>query len=82
MLSGCTVRLPRQDRIDVEALYRLLEEKVVPLYYSRDRRGIPHDWIRVVKEAIGSVTPTFSASRMLKEYTERMYLPAAKTRQD
>ena len=66
-----------EDRTDAEALYRLLEEKIVPLYYDRDRRGVPNNWMRVVKEAISSIAPAYSASRMLKEYTERMYRPAA-----
>ncbi|MFC1893041.1 alpha-glucan family phosphorylase [Chloroflexota bacterium] len=66
-----------EDSADAESLYRLLEEEVVPLYYNRDRSGIPHDWLRVVKEAISSVAPVFSARRMLKEYTEQMYRPAA-----
>ena len=69
---------PREeDRADAEALYRLLEEEIVPLYYQRDRSGIPHGWMHMVKEAIGSILPVFCARRMLKEYTERMYLPTA-----
>ncbi len=64
-----------EDEADAAALYQLLEEKIVPLYYERDRSGIPHGWIRLVKEAIHSVVPAFSARRMLKEYAERMYLP-------
>ena len=66
-----------EDRADAEALYRLIEEKIVPLYYDRDRSGVPHGWIRVVKEAIRSVPPNFSARRMLKEYTDEIYMPAA-----
>ena len=66
-----------EDRMDAEAIYKLLEEKIVPLYYDRDRGGIPHGWIRIVKEAIHSVVPRFSARRMLKEYTDRMYVEAA-----
>ncbi|MBM3120031.1 MAG: glycosyltransferase family 1 protein [Chloroflexi bacterium] len=69
---------PEQDKADAEDLYRLLEEKVIPLYYDRDINGIPHNWIRVIKEAIRSNAPLFSARRMAKEYTEQMYLPAAK----
>lgn len=69
---------PREeDRADAAALYRLLEEQIVPLYYQRDLHGVPHGWLRMVKEAIRSIAPLFSARRMLKEYTERMYLPAA-----
>jgi starch phosphorylase len=66
----------QEDRADAEALYRLLEKKIVPLYYNRDRDGVPHGWIRIVKEAIRSVTPNFSTRRMLKEYTNQIYLPA------
>ena len=69
-----------EDQTDAEALYRLLEEEIIPLYYSRDRDGVPHGWVRMVKEAIRSIAPAFCARRMLKEYAERMYRPAAKER--
>jgi len=68
-----------EDKADGESLYRLLEEEIIPLYYNRDRGGVPHDWIRMVKEAIRSIVPVFSARRMLREYTERMYLPAVQS---
>ncbi len=68
-----------EDRVDAEALYHLLEEEIVPLYYRRDRRGVPHGWIHLVREAIRSTVPLFCARRMLKEYTERMYRPAAQS---
>jgi starch phosphorylase len=64
------------DAADADALYRLLEEQVVPAYYERDARGVPRRWIRMVKEAIRSVVPRFSTRRMVKEYAERMYAPA------
>lgn len=67
-----------EDNSDAEALYRLLEEKIVPLYYQRDRDGVPHGWVHMIKEAINSITPRFSARRMLKEYIEQMYLAAAR----
>ncbi|HLQ67015.1 MAG TPA: alpha-glucan family phosphorylase [Candidatus Limnocylindrales bacterium] len=63
---------------DAESLYRVLEETIVPLYYDRDPEGVPHGWLRVVRRAMQTVTPAFSARRMMKEYAERMYLPAAK----
>ncbi|MBI4299896.1 MAG: alpha-glucan family phosphorylase, partial [Chloroflexi bacterium] len=66
-----------EDTADAEALYRLLEEEIVPLYYERDRNNVPHGWVRVVKEAIRSCAPLFSARRMVKEYTEKLYLPSA-----
>ncbi len=68
-----------EDRADAEALYRLLEEEIAPLYYDRDRNGVPHGWIRVVKKTINSIIPYFSTRRMLKEYTERMYIPVAQS---
>jgi starch phosphorylase len=66
-----------EDKRDAESLYNLLENEIVPLYYDRDRKGVPHRWIKVVKEAIKTITPAFSACRMMKEYTQQMYLPAA-----
>jgi len=67
-----------QDKSAAEALYQLLEEKVVPLYYQRDRRGIPHGWVQLVKESMRSIVPAFCARRMVKEYAEQMYFPAAR----
>jgi starch phosphorylase len=64
------------DWADANALYRLLEEEVVPAYYDRDSRGVSPRWMAVVKEAIRTVAPRFSARRMVKEYGERMYAPA------
>jgi starch phosphorylase len=66
-----------EDRKDAESLYSILENEIVPLYYDRDRKGVPHGWIKVVKEAIKTITPAFSACKMMKEYTQKMYLPAA-----
>jgi starch phosphorylase len=64
------------DAADANALYRLLEEDVVPAFYDRDPRAVPRRWIATVKESIRSVAPRFSARRMVKEYAERMYAPA------
>ncbi len=63
-----------EDKADIEALYSLLEDRIVPLFYDRDREGIPHRWIQIAKEAMRSISPVYSARRMLKEYTQRMYL--------
>jgi starch phosphorylase len=68
-----------EDRADAEALYRLLEDEIAPLYYTRSRGGVPHGWIRMVKEAIRSIVPVYNARRMLKEYTEKMYRVAAQS---
>jgi starch phosphorylase len=68
------------DAADAAALYRLLEEEVVPAFYDRDASNVPHRWLAIVKEAIRTVAPRFSARRMVKEYTERMYAPALERR--
>ena len=67
-----------RDVSEASTLYRLLEDEIVPLYYQRDSDGVPRGWIRVVKEAICSITPLFCARRMVKEYVERFYVPAAR----
>jgi starch phosphorylase len=64
------------DAADAAALYRLLEEQVVPAFYERDASGVPHRWMAIVKQAIRTVAPRFSARRMVKEYVQRMYAPA------
>jgi starch phosphorylase len=64
------------DAADAEALYQLLEREVVPTFYERDGLGIPHRWVAIVREAIRTVTPRFSARRMVKQYAETMYAPA------
>jgi starch phosphorylase len=64
------------DAADAAALYRLLEDAIVPSFYDRDRDGIPHRWMAVVKDAIRTVAPRFSARRMVKDYVERMYAPS------
>jgi starch phosphorylase len=64
------------DVADAGDLYRLLEEEVVPAFYDRDARGVPVRWVGLVKEAIRTVMPGFSGTRMGKEYAQRMYAPA------
>ncbi len=64
------------DAADAEALYRLLEEEVVPTFYDRDVDEVPRRWLRMVKEAIRTVTPRFSTRRMVKQYAEWMYASA------
>jgi starch phosphorylase len=61
---------------DAGLLYELLEDEVVPLYYRRDGDGLPREWIGMMKASIASVTPAFSAHRMVKEYCTHMYAPA------
>ena len=65
-----------QDYHDAQSIYRILEEEIVPLYYSQDRDGVPRGWVEVMREAIRSNAWRFSTRRMVKEYTTRLYLPA------
>jgi starch phosphorylase len=74
--GGTSGDAERVDAADADALYRLLEEDIVPRFYDRDDQGIPTRWLSIVREAIRTVAPRFSARRMVKEYAERMYAPA------
>jgi starch phosphorylase len=65
------------DRVEAQALYRLLEEELVPLFYDRDVDGLPRGWIGRMKRSIASVGPFFNTTRMVEEYTKKLYEPAA-----
>ncbi|VVB70889.1 Maltodextrin phosphorylase [uncultured archaeon] len=58
-------------------LYRLLEEQVVPLFYERNEKGIPVSWVARVRASMTRLTPRYSSTRMMKEYVEKVYQPAA-----
>ena len=66
-----------QDWHDSQDLYRLLEEEIIPRYYERDANGLPKRWLSVMRRAMGTSLWRFSTTRMLHEYVERLYLPAA-----
>jgi starch phosphorylase len=68
-----------QDWRDVESLYTLLEHQVLPRFYERGPEGYSPEWVRMMKEAIVSVAPTFSMARQVKEYTSYFYVPAMRT---
>jgi glycogen phosphorylase len=65
------------DAADADALYDLLEREVVPLYYNRDEQGIPRAWLARSKDAMATISPTFSAQRMVKDYVNSYYAPAS-----
>jgi starch phosphorylase len=65
------------DASEVESLYTLLEQQVVPEFYDRDTQGLPSRWLGRVRESMATLTPEFSASRAIREYTNDHYLPAA-----
>jgi len=62
-----------RDKQDAEAIYQILEKEIIPLYYKVSDDGIPHEWVKVMKESVKSNAPKFSARRMVKEYVEKYY---------
>jgi glycogen phosphorylase len=64
------------DAADAEALYRLLEDEVVPMFYDRDGQGLPLDYLEKMRNAIRVAASRFTANRMVRAYTERYYTPA------
>ena len=63
---------------DAEAMYRILEEKIIPLYYDLNKNGLPHRWLKIMKNAIRTNGSRFSARRMVKEYIQKFYIEALK----
>lgn len=64
-----------QDKIDSESLYRLLEQEIVPLYYSQDADGVPQDWVQMMKNSIRTNAPVFNTDRMVADYVAQLYSP-------
>ncbi|MGH9678501.1 MAG: alpha-glucan family phosphorylase [Candidatus Acidiferrales bacterium] len=65
------------DTRDGEDLYRVLREEVIPLFYHRDRDGLPRGWIKRMKRTIRTLGWRFNADRMVMDYTRKCYIPAA-----
>jgi starch phosphorylase len=65
-----------QDDIHASAIYSLLENDIVPLFYDRTEEGVPTGWIRRMKTCIANVTPRFSCGRMVAEYMSELYEPS------
>jgi starch phosphorylase len=66
-----------QDTIEAQALYNIIEKDIVPLYYERSRDGLPREWISKMKNSMRTLTPFFNTNRMVMEYTDIYYEPAA-----
>jgi len=66
-----------QDAADVESMYDIIENQIVPLFYNdRGAENVPHGWVEMMKESLRTITPQFSTRRMVKEYLDRLYIPA------
>src|SRR5438477_2976989 len=68
-----------QNEVDASSLYQLLENQIIPLYYAKPDGKLPLAWLQLMRETIRSITPAFNTHRMVKEYAERLYIPAAKS---
>jgi glycogen phosphorylase len=66
-----------QTEVDSDSLFNILENQIVPLYYAKPDGRLPIAWLQLMRESMRSVTPNFNTHRMVKEYTERLYEPAA-----
>jgi starch phosphorylase len=64
----------KQDAEDANAIYGLLEDEIVPLFYDRDRDDIPRGWVEIMRESIRSCAPQFGTRRMVKQYATDLYL--------
>lgn len=71
------LNLEVHDSRDGDALYRVLLDEVIPLYYNRDRDGLPRGWIKRMKRTIRTLGWRFNADRMVMDYTLKCYIPAA-----
>jgi len=71
-----------QNEVDASSLYQLLENQIVPLYYAKPDGKLPLAWLQLMRESIRSVTPVFNTQRMVKEYTEQLYIAAAQAHEN
>lgn len=69
----------RRDDLEAAALYDLLEHSVAPKFYERDEQGVPPRWIEMVRHTVATLGPKVLASRMVRDYVERYYTPAAES---
>ena len=68
---------PAWDWAEAETLYEILEHQVVPEFYTRDPQGIPRAWVARMRESMARLAPYYSANRVVRQYTESHYVPAA-----
>jgi starch phosphorylase len=66
--------IEEQDRLDSANLYRTLTEQVIPMFFDRDEKGIPRQWIQRIRRAMVTLVPQFTTDRTVKEYTQKYYL--------
>src|SRR5213079_2144731 len=64
-----------QDEVESRAIYDLLEQEIVPLFYTRSSDGLPRGWLKMMKRSISTICPVFNTNRMVQEYVEKCYWP-------
>jgi starch phosphorylase len=67
-----------QNEVEAHAIYNILEEEIIPVFYQNRRGNIPLEWVHMMKESMKMCLTQFSAKRMVREYVEKFYFPAAK----
>ncbi|PKW10163.1 starch phosphorylase [Streptomyces sp. 1222.5] len=75
--DGAGTDADRRDDIEAAALYDLMEQRVTPRFYERGRGGLPDRWIQMVRQTLTLLGPKVLAGRMVREYVDRLYAPAA-----
>ncbi|WP_326767926.1 alpha-glucan family phosphorylase [Streptomyces sp. NBC_01591] len=78
--DGLALDEDRRDDLEAAALYELIEDRVAPRFYDRGGAGLPERWIEMVRRTLGTLGPKVLADRMVGEYVERLYVPAARAR--
>jgi starch phosphorylase len=66
-----------RDKLEAESMYDLIEHQIAPRFYDRGKDGVPGRWVASIRHTLATLSPELSAGRMVREYVERLYLPAA-----
>jgi starch phosphorylase len=66
-----------RDKLEADSLYDLIEHQIAPRFYDRNADGVPVRWVEAIRHTLKTLSPELSADRMVREYVERLYLPAA-----
>jgi hypothetical protein len=62
-----------QDELDAETIYNMLEDEIIPVYYNKDKGGIPAEWVNYIKNSLSEIAPHYTMKRMLDDYYEKYY---------
>ncbi|NYJ30282.1 starch phosphorylase [Galbitalea soli] len=71
-----------RDDLEAEAMYDLIEHQIAPRFYDRNEQGVPTRWVEGIRHTLSTLSPALSADRMVMEYVERLYMPAARSERD